>query len=39
MISRWSPPAERSMLSTLIYAGANAGTVIAMPLTGGAQLL
>jgi len=33
LISRWSPPQERTFISTFIYTGANGGTAIAMPLT------
>lgn len=34
MLGRWLPRLERSMLSTIIYSGAQIGTVIAMPISG-----
>ena len=34
MISRWMPKMERSRGSTLIYTGAQIGTVVTLPLTG-----
>ncbi|XP_063843132.1 putative inorganic phosphate cotransporter [Scylla paramamosain] len=33
LLSTWSPPKERSTLSTIIYAGSQAGTVVAYPLS------
>lgn len=34
MLSKWAPPLERSKMVTSVYAGAQIGTVIAMPLSG-----
>lgn len=34
MLARWVPPFERSRASSSIYAGAQVGTVIAMPISG-----
>lgn len=34
MLAQWSPPLERSKLSTFIYAGSTMGTIISLPLTG-----
>jgi len=34
MLAHWSPPLERSKLSTFIYAGSMMGTVTSLPLTG-----
>ncbi|KFM63424.1 Sialin, partial [Stegodyphus mimosarum] len=34
MLGRWLPKLERSMLSTIIYSGAQIGTVVAMPISG-----
>ena len=34
MLAQWSPPLERSKLSTFIYAGSMMGTVISLPITG-----
>ena len=34
MLAHWSPPLERSKLSTFIYAGSMMGTVVSLPLTG-----
>lgn len=34
MISKWSPPLERSKMVTFVYAGAQIGTVITMPISG-----
>ncbi|XP_034257092.1 sialin [Thrips palmi] len=34
MISRWAPPDERSVLSSVIYAGTALGTVVSMLLAG-----
>ena len=34
MLAHWSPPLERSKLSTFIYAGSMMGTVASLPLTG-----
>lgn len=32
--SKWAPPHERSRMATISFAGAYAGTVVAMPLSG-----
>ncbi|GFY47713.1 hypothetical protein TNIN_205181 [Trichonephila inaurata madagascariensis] len=34
MLGSWLPKYERSMLSTIIYSGAQIGTVISMPISG-----
>ncbi|CAG9857370.1 unnamed protein product [Phyllotreta striolata] len=34
MIARWIPPLERSTFAAYVYAGANLGTIISMPLSG-----
>jgi MFS family permease len=34
MIGKWIPPDERSLYTSFIFAGAQAGTVLAMPLSG-----
>lgn len=34
MLSKWAPPLERSKMVTSVYAGAQVGTVIGMPLSG-----
>lgn len=34
MLSKWAPPLERSIMATFIFAGAQAGTVIGMPVSG-----
>lgn len=34
LLSKWAPPAERSVLSTLVYAGTALGTVISMFMAG-----
>ncbi|KAE8741674.1 hypothetical protein FOCC_FOCC012795 [Frankliniella occidentalis] len=34
MISKWAPPDERSVLSSVIYAGTALGTVVSMLLSG-----
>lgn len=34
MLARWIPPLERSKFAALVYAGANFGTVISLPLSG-----
>ena len=34
MLAHWSPPLERSKLSTFIYAGSMMGTVVSLPITG-----
>lgn len=34
MISKWSPPLERSKMVTFVYAGAQIGTVVTMPISG-----
>lgn len=34
MLGHWLPKNERSMLSTIIYSGAQIGTVISMPISG-----
>lgn len=32
LLATWAPPLERSTMSTIIYAGSQAGTIIAFPL-------
>lgn len=34
MLSRWAPPLERGRMATFVYAGAQIGTVVAMPMSG-----
>lgn len=34
MLSKWAPPLERSKMVTSVYAGAQIGTVLAMPISG-----
>lgn len=34
MVARWLPIKERGLMSTLVYSGAQIGTVWVMPLTG-----
>jgi ACS family sodium-dependent inorganic phosphate cotransporter-like MFS transporter 5 len=34
MLAKWAPPLERSIMATFIFAGAQAGTVIGMPVSG-----
>ncbi|EZA50530.1 putative inorganic phosphate cotransporter isoform X2 [Ooceraea biroi] len=34
LLSKWAPPSERARLGTFAYAGAQFGTVIAMPISG-----
>nr|XP_050846218.1 putative inorganic phosphate cotransporter isoform X1 [Vespula vulgaris] len=34
LLSKWVPPSERARLGTFTYAGAQFGTVIALPLSG-----
>lgn len=34
MLSRWVPPLERSRFAAYVYAGANLGTIISLPLSG-----
>lgn len=34
MLARWVPPLERSKFAAFVYAGANFGTVISLPLSG-----
>jgi len=34
MLSTWAPPLERSKMVTSVYAGAQIGTVLAMPISG-----
>lgn len=34
MLSRWSPPNERSKMSASVYTGSALGTVISLPLSG-----
>ncbi|XP_066952133.1 putative inorganic phosphate cotransporter [Macrobrachium rosenbergii] len=32
LLANWAPPLERSIISTLVYAGSQAGTIIAYPM-------
>ncbi|GLV41829.1 uncharacterized protein CBL_13561 [Carabus blaptoides fortunei] len=34
LLAKWIPPSERGRLGTFVYAGAQFGTVIAMPVSG-----
>lgn len=34
LLSRWAPPAERGVLSAVVYAGTALGTVLSMLLAG-----
>ncbi|KAJ9590663.1 hypothetical protein L9F63_016291, partial [Diploptera punctata] len=34
MLAHWIPPLERSKFASYVYAGANFGTVVSMPLSG-----
>ncbi|XP_078043960.1 major facilitator superfamily transporter 10 isoform X2 [Augochlora pura] len=34
MLARWVPPLERSKFAAVVYAGANFGTVISLPMSG-----
>ncbi|KAK9887994.1 hypothetical protein WA026_000283 [Henosepilachna vigintioctopunctata] len=34
MLARWIPPLERSRFAAYVYAGANFGTIISLPLSG-----
>lgn len=34
MLSKWVPPLERSRFAAYVYAGANFGTIISLPLSG-----
>ncbi|KAF4522282.1 hypothetical protein B566_EDAN011978 [Ephemera danica] len=34
LIARWTPPVERSRMSSIIYAGTALGTVVSLPLSG-----
>lgn len=34
MLARWIPPLERSKFAAYVYAGANFGTIISLPLSG-----
>jgi len=34
ILSRWVPPLERSRFAAYVYAGANLGTIISLPLSG-----
>uniref|UniRef100_A0A336MCZ8 CSON015207 protein n=1 Tax=Culicoides sonorensis TaxID=179676 RepID=A0A336MCZ8_CULSO len=34
MLSRWIPPLERSRFAAYVYAGANFGTIVSLPLSG-----
>lgn len=34
MLARWIPPLERSKFAALVYAGANFGTVLSLPVSG-----
>ncbi|GIY15571.1 putative inorganic phosphate cotransporter [Caerostris darwini] len=33
MVGQWAPDSEKGVLNTLVYAGVNVGTIVAMPLT------
>ncbi|XP_041982184.1 sialin isoform X2 [Aricia agestis] len=35
LLSKWAPPAERSVMAALVYAGTSLGTVISMLMAGG----
>lgn len=34
LLAKWIPPSERGRLGTFVYAGAQFGTVLAMPISG-----
>lgn len=34
MLARWIPPLERSKFAAIVYAGANFGTVVSLPVSG-----
>lgn len=34
LLAKWIPPGERSRMGAFVYAGAQFGTVISMPLSG-----
>lgn len=34
LLAKWIPPQERSRMGALVYAGAQFGTIISMPLSG-----
>ncbi|XP_055713391.1 sialin [Phlebotomus papatasi] len=34
MLAKWIPPLERSKFAAVVYAGANFGTIISLPLSG-----
>jgi len=34
LLARWAPPMERSRLTSIVYSGSQAGTVITLPLGG-----
>lgn len=34
MLAHWVPPLERNKFAAIVYAGANFGTVISLPLSG-----
>lgn len=34
MLSKWAPPSERNVISSLAYAGMALGTVISLPFSG-----
>lgn len=34
MLARWIPPLERSKFAAYVYAGANFGTVVSLPISG-----
>lgn len=34
MLAKWVPPLERSKFAAVVYAGANFGTIISLPLSG-----
>lgn len=34
LLAKWIPPQERSRMGALVYAGAQFGTIISMPISG-----
>lgn len=34
LLSKWAPPAERTVIAALVYAGTSLGTVISLLMTG-----